>query len=94
MDIVYFKLIFRDGFSLKKFIEDLKSGKLHREFHNGPDPVEITPKPDYEKINLHAEHLPKDFLEQNRQVKTDPPESAFRKLRPSNNQYTLLKDEF
>jgi hypothetical protein len=28
---------------LKKFIEDLHSGKLHREFHYGADPEESTP---------------------------------------------------
>lgn len=27
---------------LQKFISDLKSGKLHREFHHGPDPVRLT----------------------------------------------------
>ena len=25
---------------LKKFVKDLHSGKLHREFHHGPDPAE------------------------------------------------------
>jgi hypothetical protein len=29
---------------LKKFIEDLHSGKLHREFHYGADPEESTPE--------------------------------------------------
>jgi len=24
---------------LRQFVLDLQSGKLHREFHNGPDPV-------------------------------------------------------
>ncbi|CAD5206901.1 unnamed protein product [Bursaphelenchus okinawaensis] len=49
---------------LRQFVDDLNSGKLHREFHHGPD------------------------------VKsTGPPESAFGKLKPSNNRYSLLKDE-
>jgi endoplasmic reticulum resident protein 44 len=28
---------------LKQFIADLHSGKLHREFHNGPDPTSGQP---------------------------------------------------
>jgi endoplasmic reticulum resident protein 44 len=27
------------GNNLKQFVLDLHSGKLHREFHNGPDPT-------------------------------------------------------
>lgn len=36
-----------DSFSipgkLKQFVLDLHSGKLHREFHHGPDPTNSTP---------------------------------------------------
>jgi len=32
------KLFRRKGKILSRFIQDLKSGKLHREFHFGPDP--------------------------------------------------------
>jgi hypothetical protein len=73
---------------------------LHREFHNGPDPAEVTPKPNLEEIHnaqANAVHIPKDGDNQNdkkRSVQTDPPESAFHKLKPSNNRYTILKDEF
>ena len=28
---------------LKQFIADLHSGKLHREYHNGPDPTDVKP---------------------------------------------------
>lgn len=28
---------------LKQFVLDLHSGKLHREFHHGPDPTDTTP---------------------------------------------------
>lgn len=58
---------------LKQFIQDLYSGKLHREFHYGPD----------------------DSTDQNNAQKgpTLPPESTFKKLAPSKNRYTLLKDE-
>jgi len=55
---------------LKKFVRDLHSGKLHREFHNGPDPTQ-PPAPGNPPSN--------------------PPESVFKKLEPSENRYTLLK---
>lgn len=55
---------------LKAFLQDLYSGKLHREFHYGPE----TPT-------------------EGRKVVTSPPESTFKKLAPSPNRYTLLKDE-
>ncbi|XP_021962921.1 endoplasmic reticulum resident protein 44 isoform X2 [Folsomia candida] len=62
---------------LKNFIADLHSGKLHREFHYGPDP------------NSDPSN---DLLTQPKG--TSPPESTFKKLAPSSNRYTLLKDEF
>lgn len=34
---------------LKQFVLDLHSGKLHREFHHGPDPTNSTP----EKVRRH-----------------------------------------
>lgn len=61
---------------LKNFIADLHSGKLHREFHYGPDP------------NSDPSN---DLLTQPKG--TSPPESTFKKLAPSSNRYTLLKDE-
>ena len=39
-----FPLPYRKPGLLKQFVEDLHSGKLHREFHHGPDPVP-TPTP-------------------------------------------------
>lgn len=56
---------------LKQFIQDLYSGKLHREFHYGPDTTEDV-----------GQNQP-----------TTPPESTFKKLAPSKNRYTLLRDE-
>jgi len=60
---------------LKTFIDDLYSGKLHREYHLGPEKItsikEIRQEP----------------------VQTLPPESTFKKLAPSKNRYTLLKEE-
>ncbi|XP_024081117.1 endoplasmic reticulum resident protein 44 [Cimex lectularius] len=57
--------------SLKSFIRDLYSGKLHREYHYGPDPNSV-------KVD---------------EAPTLPPESTFKKLGPSKNRYTLLRDE-
>lgn len=63
---------------LKAFIDDLYSGKLHREYHYGPDKNEVV-----EQIEGEAK------------PRTDPPESTFKKLSPSDKRYTLLnvKDE-
>lgn len=62
---------------LKSFLQDLYSGKLHREFHYGPEPVTDTPKE----------------IETGTKKPTTPPESTFKKLAPSKNRYTLLRDE-
>ncbi|XP_060527736.1 endoplasmic reticulum resident protein 44 isoform X2 [Cylas formicarius] len=56
---------------LKQFVKDLYSGKLHREFHYGPD-----------SDDQGTDKQP-----------TKPPESTFKKLAPSKNRYTLLRDE-
>jgi endoplasmic reticulum resident protein 44 len=58
---------------LLQFLKDLFSGKLHREFHYGPD-----------EPNAQSNELKKA---------TSPPESTFKKLAPSKNRYTLLRDE-
>lgn len=58
---------------LKQFLRDLYSGKLHREYHYGPDPA--------------------NELTDDSRTPTVPPESTFKKLAPSKNRYTLLKDE-
>ncbi|XP_017875303.1 endoplasmic reticulum resident protein 44 isoform X2 [Ceratina calcarata] len=62
---------------LKSFLRDLYSGKLHREFHYGPD--------------TSSNELPQVVGQI--KVPTTPPESTFKKLAPSKNRYTLLKDE-
>jgi endoplasmic reticulum resident protein 44 len=56
--------------AIKRFISDLHTGKLHREFHYGPDPTQ-----------------------DNELKATSPPESTFKKLAPSSNRYTILRDE-
>lgn len=73
-----FKDMYAPG-KLKQFLSDLYSGKLHREFHYGPErnednTIEVVINGDLKKA-------------------TTPPESTFKNLGPSNKRYTLLKDE-
>jgi endoplasmic reticulum resident protein 44 len=82
---------------IKTFIDDLHSGKLHRVFHYGFDPNEpstqaaigedTTVKP--------GDHIPAqdDGSKKLPPVGSTPPESTFKKLAPSRNRYTLLRDE-
>ncbi|XP_026478287.1 endoplasmic reticulum resident protein 44-like [Ctenocephalides felis] len=65
---------------LKQFLQDLYNGKLHREFHYGPDTNEIAP-----------DNSPNAGGAQRKA--TQPPDSTFKKLAPSKNRYTLLRDE-
>jgi len=67
---------------LKTFIDDLYSGKLHREYHLGPQDI----------VKIQASDLGSDG-EQQQGLQTIPPESTFKKLLPSKNRYTLLRDE-
>uniref|UniRef100_A0A3B5MXG5 Endoplasmic reticulum protein 44 n=1 Tax=Xiphophorus couchianus TaxID=32473 RepID=A0A3B5MXG5_9TELE len=60
---------------LKQFVLDLHSGKLHREFHHGPDPTDSTP----------------GQQEAEKEVASSPPESSFQKLAPSETRYTILR---
>ncbi|EDV26329.1 uncharacterized protein TRIADDRAFT_37324 [Trichoplax adhaerens] len=66
--------------SLKEFIADLHSGKLHREFHHGPDPTKPNPS------DAASESSNKDST---KEVST-PPKSQFAKLSPSDQRYSLL----
>jgi len=74
---------------LKNFLKDLYSGKLHREFHYGPDPASTSDEPKTEDNVIdtgnHGKRLRRD---------SDPPPSQFQHLGPSKNRYTLLHDEF
>lgn len=86
---------------LKQFVADLHSGKLHREFHHGPDPTTPAPVPVQQEEKKEeakpTDHLPHDKAEpqqvEHRRQPTSPPESQFIKLGPSRNRYTILKDE-
>jgi endoplasmic reticulum resident protein 44 len=76
------------------FVQDLHSGKLHREFHNGPDPT--TTQPPKPIANSETEHIPKlsekhDDSQQH-QKRSTPPESVFIKLAPSRERYSLKLD--
>ncbi|XP_022112151.1 endoplasmic reticulum resident protein 44-like isoform X2 [Acanthaster planci] len=67
---------------LKQFVDDLHSGKLHREFHHGPD--KVTPQEPAKATSGSQEPAKK--------APTDPPESTFIKLKPSGNRYSF-RDE-
>uniref|UniRef100_A0A915EHZ1 Thioredoxin domain-containing protein n=1 Tax=Ditylenchus dipsaci TaxID=166011 RepID=A0A915EHZ1_9BILA len=60
--------------ALRQFVNDLHSGKLHREFHHGPDPT----------LNQIGSKSPDG---------TQPPESVFKQLKPSENRYSILNKE-
>jgi len=71
---------------LKQFLLDLQSGKLHREFHHGPDPNEnkqIESKTPGQKSSTEEKTLEPES------ESTTPPESVFKKLKPSEHRYTL-----
>jgi len=92
---------------VKQFLQDLYSGKLHREFHYGPDDPEEEEEKEEEGGDAAdsgtdgddgtVEHIPR--LDDDKKEKipvqrsTDPPESTFVHLGPSKNRYTF-KDEF
>ena len=79
---------------MKQFIIDLNSGKLHREFHNGPDPaLNALPNVQFEiVVNPNVDHIPKlPEVKDNVEKKTNPPESVFIKLAPSSDRYTAIR---
>lgn len=97
---------------LKKFVQDLHSGKLHREFHHGPDPeeqaqeeVDATETDSPETAGTETDQGTETKTEtqktgsgrtgsgSGRKEQTSPPETVFKKLAPSYNRYTLLRDE-
>ncbi|XP_019638105.1 PREDICTED: endoplasmic reticulum resident protein 44-like isoform X2 [Branchiostoma belcheri] len=79
---------------LKQFCADLHSGKLHREFHHGPDPTQ-PPQiagQDQQQQQQQQQQQGGGTAPQEKRP-TTPPESQFIKLAPSKNRYTLLRDE-
>ena len=78
---------------LKTFVQDLHSGKLHREFHHGPDPV--TPESQTEPSQKPQPGVVINNQQQQQQkvkVPTDPPESTFKKLKPSEHRYSFNRN--
>jgi len=70
---------------IKQFLQDLYSGKLHREFHYGPD-KDTTQEQSQDTNEIRVKRSDK--------TKQTPPPSQFKELGPSKNRYTLLHDEF
>eukprot|EP00096_Caligus_rogercresseyi_P002960 TRINITY_DN1538_c0_g1_i1.p1 TRINITY_DN1538_c0_g1~~TRINITY_DN1538_c0_g1_i1.p1 ORF type:complete len:407 (+),score=107.18 TRINITY_DN1538_c0_g1_i1:269-1489(+) len=68
---------------LHQFLKDLYSGKLHREFHYGP-----------ETTSTEDSAEPQARQGGGRKDPGTPPPSQFQHLGPSKNRYTLLHDEF
>lgn len=76
---------------LLQFVQDLHNGKLHREFHHGPDPVTQLSVDGGGAANVHVQGGgPAD---KPGGKNTDPPESTFKNLKPSEHRYTILRDE-
>ena len=48
---------YRTPGKLQKFVADLHSGKLHREFHHGPDPEEQTVRINYTLYFIQPVHV-------------------------------------
>ncbi|KAL9957695.1 hypothetical protein ACROYT_G034623 [Oculina patagonica] len=93
---------------LRKFVQDLHSGKLHREFHHGPDPEQEEQQPDATdqtddtvatdtnqgtETQTETEKSGRAASGSGKKEQTSPPETVFKKLAPSYNRYTLLRDE-
>jgi len=82
--------------NVRQFLLDLYSGKLHREFHYGPDEDEEKAE-DNEVIVDTTGHIPREKDNNNNVVKRSarvPPDSQFQHLKPSDNRYSFRHDEF
>lgn len=88
-----YRNIFKPGM-LKKFVADLHSGKLHREFHNEPEEtIENSEGSEY-KIQHAEEVVSVNDNKIDMQADESPlPDSTFIKLAPSEKRYTLLRNE-
>uniref|UniRef100_A0A915IEB9 Uncharacterized protein n=1 Tax=Romanomermis culicivorax TaxID=13658 RepID=A0A915IEB9_ROMCU len=91
---------------LRQFIDDMHSGKLHREFHHGPDPTDA-PSTDATPPPIDGNYLPTDATPDGQphdhkagqevfgvtnKPQTSPPLSVFQKLKPSKARYTLKEE--
>merc|ERR1712045_253649 len=77
---------------VRQFILDLYSGKLHREFHYGPD--EDEEKAENNEIQDTTGHIPREKEDRVKRDVKNPPESQFKHLQPSDGRYTFIHDEF
>lgn len=64
---------------LKQFVADLHSGKLHREYHYGPDPTE----------QLAQTPGQQQQADGTREKRSGPVESTFKKLKPADSRYSF-----
>lgn len=78
---------------LKQFLQDLYSGKLHREFHYGPDPT-TSEEPQSQDSDPSNNEIETQHGDRVKRSQKKPPPSQFQHLGPSKNRYTLLHDEF
>eukprot|EP00092_Neocalanus_flemingeri_P038884 GFUD01042332.1.p1 GENE.GFUD01042332.1~~GFUD01042332.1.p1 ORF type:complete len:430 (-),score=105.15 GFUD01042332.1:287-1576(-) len=81
---------------VRQFLLDLYSGKLHREFHYGPDEDEEKPDDDDNVVDTTG-HIPREKDNDHNVVKRNarvPPDSQFQHLKPSDNRYSFRHDEF
>ncbi|CAG2100985.1 unnamed protein product, partial [Medioppia subpectinata] len=84
-----------------KFIADLHSGKLHREFHFGPEDETQTENTEGKGDGSDDSQHESDATTEGEEVEGDTlsegltfaSDSVFKKLAPSEYRYTLLKDE-
>ncbi|RCN48815.1 thioredoxin [Ancylostoma caninum] len=77
---------------LKQFVEDLHSGALHKRFHQEAEQKKVEMEKFKKEHNIDAD-LEDRREEQNpvEPVKTAPPESVFKELKPSEKRYSLLQ---
>jgi len=77
---------------VREFILDLYSGKLHREFHYGPD--EEKEAIEDNSVQDTTGHIPREREDRVKRDVKDPPESQFQHLLPSDQRYSFRHDEF
>lgn len=90
-----FEDMYKPG-KLKQFVDDLHSGKLHREFHDGPDLPEEIPIVSNDQSTEKSSDIDDNRIDMDLgsiSIESSPPESTFIKLAPSEKRYTLLRNE-
>jgi len=82
---------------VRQFLQDLYGGKLHREFHYGPDEDEEKAEDNEIDVGDATGHIPREKENDHNKVKRNarvPPDSQFQHLKPSDNRYSFRHDEF